>query len=347
MKKLYSSIFPIFAVALLFVGCASSSGSYLAIEGAMLGTTYHLKAQLPLSTRRQIVEQIDMLNAKMISEMSLFDPESQLSRINRGESDELTPWLEDNIRLADSISRLSDGVYDITVAPLVKAWGFGADRRTESPNVDSLLQFVGYEGISIVQGRIVKRDSRTQIDLNSIAKGYTVDRLASILESYGAQNYIIEVGGELRFRGVNPSGEGWRVGIETPVDGNMSDGQLLERRIQIDPNSPLRAMATSGNYRRFYLTEDGEKIVHTIDPKTGRSFSSELLSVSVLAPSCAEADAYATMLMAAGDQKAEELAQKIENCEVYFIYNNARAREEESEYREYISDEIRGMLLED
>ncbi len=291
------------------------------------------------------------MDGKLKREMSLFDPTSQLSRVNRGESSKLTDWMAQNITLADSISRLSGGIYDITVAPLVKAYGFGAEKRQEHPNVDSLLQFVGYDRIYIKRDAdglsLVKSDERMQIDLNSIAKGFAVDRAAEILDQCGAQNYLVEIGGELRVKGVNPAGKMWRVGVESPIDGNMSEGEYLERRIKIDPYSPLQAMATSGNYRRFYRNDEGEKIVHTIDPSTGKSIPSQLLSATVIAPTCAEADAYATMFMAAGDKRAEELASKIENCEVYFIYNNRRSKEGESEYHEYYSEGMRKMLMAD
>ncbi len=335
-----TTLYIILVVAL--ASCGVTSVEYTQIEGSMLGTSYHVKAHIPNLNRSRLLIQIKELDQRMKSEMSLFDPESQLSKINRGESDELTLWLEQNILLADSISRLSGGVYDITVAPLVKAWGFAREsEQVQHPNVDSLMEFVGYEGISIESGRIVKRDARMQIDLNSIAKGFAVDRMAEILEQNGSQNYIVDIGGEVRLKGVNPSKEAWRIGIETPIDGNMSDGELLQRRIAIDIDSPLRAVATSGNYRRFYISEEGEKIVHTIDPTTGRSKTSTLLSATVLAPTCAEADAYATRLMAAGDEMAHEIAEGIESCEVYLIYNDTSG----VGYREYISPEIERMIL--
>ncbi len=332
---------------LIFLGCSSQSQGYIALQGPMLGTTYHIKVQLPRSSESKINRQTAELDERMKREMSIFDKNSLLSKINRGESDRLTPWLKQNILLADSISRLSGGSYDITVAPLVEAWGFGRTERVEHPNIDSLMEFVGYQGLTIEGDRVVKRDPRMKIDLNSIAKGFAVDRLAVILEADGAQNYMFDIGGELRLKGVNASGEPWRVGVESPIDGNMTNGEYLERRVAIDHTKGLKAVATSGNYRRFYLNDEGEKIVHTIDPTTGYSQTSSLLSVTVLAPTCAEADAYATMFMAAGDQRAEELAQKIENCEVYFIYNNARAREGQNsnEYREYISEGVRSRLL--
>lgn len=332
------------------VGCDNGAQpKYLSLQGVMIGTTYHIKAQVSPNSRSSLEAQIEALNSQLIKEMSLFDPNSQLSRVNRNETTQITEWMAENILLADSISRLSDGAYDITVAPLVKAWGFGADRRQEHPNVDSILLFVGYRGLRVDRDfreiNLIKQDERMQIDLNSIAKGFAVDRVADILDTYGSKNYLVEIGGELRMRGVNPSGKFWRVGVESPIDGNMSEGELLERRIQLHPYSPLKAMATSGNYRRFYRNEEGQKIVHTIDPTTGMSKSSSLLSATVVAPTCALADGYATMFMAAGDQRAEELAAKIEDCEVYFIYNSANTKSGDPEYREYFSDGMREMLL--
>lgn len=347
--KSYSMLLLAIVASLFFATSCSVESGYTTVRGEMLGTTFVVKSDLPAKTILDITMRAAQIDAEMKLEMSLFDANSQLSRINADLSDSLTPNLEYNIRLADSVSRLSGGIYDITVAPLVKAWGFAAKSdMVESPNIDSLLEFVGYEGLSIVDGRLRKADRRMQIDLNSIAKGYTVDCLAEAVEQMGAQNYMIDIGGELRLKGVNPNGEAWRIGIETPFDGNMSDGEFLEQRLAIAEDLPLRAVATSGNYRRFHLTEDGRKVVHTINPLTGASAPSSLLSVTVLAPNCALADAYATMLLAAGDEHAEQLAEQIENCEVYFIYNRGAADNDDptdDEYEVYFSSGMRKLLL--
>lgn len=339
-------------LTLTLSACNTASREFMSVAGSMIGTTYHITAELPIGSQIGVERRAEALDKRLKSEMSIFNPDSQLSKINRGESDLTTLWIEQNIKLADSISRLSDGAYDITVAPLVEAWGFGGSFNAmlsgeiPKPNIDSLLEFVGYEGITLKEGKIIKRDPRMQIDLNSIAKGFAVDRLAEILEQMGSQNYIVDIGGELVTKGHNPNGDAWRVGVESPIDGNMTQGEYLEQRLAIEPESPLRAIATSGNYRRFYLDEDGQKIVHTIDPMTGHPKSSTLLSVTVLAKTCAEADGYATMLLATGDKKAEKLAAEIENCEVYFIYNNARAKDEnENEYHDYYSEGMRSRLM--
>lgn len=344
-----AKIIPILILMIVtMTSCNDANPLYMSVQGNMIGTTYHITAELPRGSEQRVQKLAEELDKKLKREMSIFDHDSQLSKINRGESDEVTPWIEQNVRLADSISRLSDGIYDITVAPLVEAWGFGGSYNAmlsgeaPKPNIDSLLQFVGYEGLTIKDGKVIKRDPRMQIDLNSIAKGFAVDRLAEIIESLGSQNYIVDIGGELTIKGHNPHGDPWRVGIETPFDGNMSNGEYLEQRLAIEEGSKLRAIATSGNYRRFYESESGEKIVHTINPLTGHAESSTLLSVTVLAPTCAEADGYATMLLASGDKRAEALADEIENCEVYLIYNSA---DEESEYRDYYSKGMRSRLM--
>ncbi len=332
-----------FAILALSAACTSPKSDFVAIRGVMLGTTLSIKAKIPQRNAELLQRQTIELDEKMKRELSIFDKNSILSQINDNRRDEATPWIIRNITLADSISRLSDGVYDVTVAPLVRAYGFGAERYNPdaTPNIDSILQFVGYRGLTIEGDRVIKSDPRMQIDLNSIAKGFAVDRLADIVESLGGEDYIVDIGGEIRLRGLNPAGEPWRIGVESPFDGNMSDGEYIESRIAIPPTSPFKAMATSGNYRRYQSDAHGNKIVHTIDPKTGLPKSSSLLSVTVIAPTCALADGYATMLLAAGDTKAEELAAQIDNCEVYLIYHNDGA----TPYRVYASPMMQEYMM--
>ena len=189
-----------------------------------------------------------------------------------------------------------------------------AGRPNGIPNVDSILAFVGREKVRVEEGRLVKADPRVQLDFNSIAKGYTVDLLARLVESFGARNYIVDIGGEVRCKGVNRQGGPWRIGIETPFDGNMSDGEYVQKRIRLTDGG----LATSGNYRRFYLDADGNKVAHTIDPRTGRSAVSRLLSVTVAAPTCAEADALGTMFLAMGADDALEAVRTMPGREGLF-----------------------------
>ncbi len=310
----------------------------------MLGTTLRIVADIDAAPSELYAEAM-RLDAEFKAEMSLFDPSSQLSRINRGESDSLTAGIVYNLHLSDSVSRISGGAYDVTVAPLVKALGFGSkEERVTAPNIDSILEFVGFEKISVSLSAsgatLVREDPRTQIDLNSIAKGYVVDRVAELVASMGAENYMVDIGGEIVCRGSNPQGNPWRIGIESPFDGNMSDGEFLQKRIGIAASSPFRAMATSGNYRRFYLDSEGNKIAHTIDPTTGGSKVSSLLSATVVAPTCALADAYGTMFMALGSERAVEVASQIEDAEVYFIFDDLAGG-----YEEYFSEGMLKMVL--
>jgi thiamine biosynthesis lipoprotein len=208
-------------------------------------------------------------------------------------------------------------VYDVTVKPLVAAYGFAGKNPDFQVNVDSLLEFVGFDKIAVRDGRLIKQDQRVQLDFNSIAKGYVVDLAAEYLEQLGVENYMVDIGGEVRCRGVNPKGAAWRVGVETPFEGNDVPGAYIQQVVSLGNC----AMATSGNYRRYYVDNDGRKVAHTIDPRTGKSAISELLSATVIAPTCAEADAYGTMFMALGKERAIEVASELEDrgVMVYFI----------------------------
>ena len=304
--------------ALCIVGCTTPQSEYITVEGNMLGTFVAVKCNTSLAAT-EIESHIAAIDSEMKASMSIFDESSLLSRINRNECDNLDKHLTYNIELAERFYTLSDGAYDITVKPLTDVWGFGRDNSESTPNIDSLLQFVGYDLISIEDGRLVKADSRIELDLNSIAKGYTVDVVGEKLEALGIVDYVVNIGGEIRCRGRNAEGKLWSIGIETPYDGNMAMDSI-EKIIEIEDG----ALATSGNYRRFYINDLGEKITHTIDPRTGYSVSSTLLSATVVAPTCAEADAAATMFMALGSEGgAVEKAQECEErfgWKYYFIF---------------------------
>ena len=327
------------AVVLLATGCRPSAPAYTTVDGTMLGTTLHVVADVQGTPVQELRRRILALDAEAKASMSIFDEGSLLSRLNRNETDSVDRHIACCLALADSIGALSDGRYDVTVKPLTEAWGFAGRERTEAPNLDSILCFVGRTKVRIERGRLVKEDPRVQLDFNSIAKGYTVDLLAALVEELGAANYIVDIGGELRCRGVNPRGEPWRIGIETPFDGNMTNGEFLQRRLRMREG----ALATSGNYRRFYLDAAGNKVAHTIDPRTGRSVLSRLLSVTVAAPTCAEADALGTMFLAMGADDALEAARRMPDAALYFILAGEDAEED---FVEYVSPRMQ-QLIED
>ena len=332
VKKPNSQFFAI-CMALLLTACATKP-SYKVVDGVMLGTRLHIIADSPCDT---LYRGAMALDAEAKRSMSIFEENSLLNRLNRNQTDSLDHHITRNILLADSIHRLSGGAYDITVKPLVEAWGFAGREAQQQPNIDSILQFVGMEKIRIEAGRLKKTDPRVAIDLNSIAKGYTVDLLAEYVEQTGAENYIVDIGGEVRCKGHNRQGNPWRIGVESPFDGNMTDGEYIERRIALTSG----AMATSGNYRRYYLNEKGEKIAHTIDPRTGYSNPSRLLSATVVAPTCAEADALCTMLLAMGDKAALAFAEAHPTMAVYLIF----APREGEQFEEYSSPAMEQLIL--
>ena len=312
--------------ALLLVGCATSP-QYRTVDGVMLSTTYHIVAETTLSTK-QISEKMESINREAIASMSIFDSESLLSRINNNQTDSLDGHILRNIEIATKIHAIAPR-YDITVKPLVEAYGFAAKNREAKPNIDSLMQFVGFEKFLVEGSRIVKNDPRLQLDLNSIAKGYVVDLIAEWLDAQDCSNYIVEVGGEIRSKGINAKGSAWRVGVDTPFDNNFSPGEYQQKVVQI---SGL-ALATSGNYRRFYYNAEGERISHTLNPQTGHSHTTSLLSATVIAPHCAVADALATAFMASDESTAIELAEQLrDSVQVYFVLAPAKGEEV---YREF------------
>ena len=316
----------IISLLLLCVGCTTAS-HYRTVDGAMLGTTYHIVAETTLSGER-IFDEMQQINSKAIASMSIFDPTSLLNRINRNETDAVDIHIARNIEIAAKINALTPR-YDITVKPLVDAYGFAAKNREAKPNIDSLIEFVGFSKFSLHDNRIVKSDSRLQIDLNSIAKGYVVDLVAKWLDEQECENYIVEIGGEIRAKGVNARGIAWRVGVDTPFDNNQTPGQYQQRVVQISG----AALATSGNYRRFYYNEQGERISHTLNPQTGHSQSTSILSATVIAPRCATADALATAFMASDEKDAIALAQSLrDSISVYFVLAPEKGKEE---YREF------------
>lgn len=323
------------ALAALCPSCRREP-DYRIVEGAMLGTTLRVTACVGEPSAGELYRRIMGVDSAMKRSMSIFDEGSLLSRLNRNETDSVDEHIVRNWTLAREIGALSGGRYDVTVKPLVDAWGFAGRERTAAPNLDSLLEFVGSDKVSVRDGRLVKSDPRVQLDFNSVAKGYTVDRVALLLEEYGAENYLVDIGGEVRCRGVNPHGDPWRIGIERPVDG-VAYGQTSEVRVALSGGS----LATSGNYRRFFIDAAGNNVAHTIDPRTGRSVVSRLLSATVVADDCARADALATMFMALGAEEALRWVAVHPEAKVLFILADGGEG-----FETYVSPAMRNLILE-
>ncbi len=315
--KHFIVVFGIFS--LLFLSCDNSLRKTQKIKfaGEAQGTYYaitYFDAQ-----NRNLQLQVDSLLNAFDQSVSTWVPNSIISRINNNESTaEVDPWFKANFDLSKEVFIKTNGAFDPTVGPLVNAWGFGfTDRmKVDSAVVDSLLQLVGFDRVRITGNMIVKDDKRIQFDFNAVAQGYSVDLVGELLESYGIDNYLIDIGGEVLGHGVKSDGSLWKVGIEKPKD-NASYGEGLKAIVKLKN----RALTTSGSYRKFY-EENGVRYSHTIDPKSGFPVQHSLLSVSVLADDCGVADAWATAFMVVGVDRAKDLLKKNRFLEAYLIYSD-------------------------
>ena len=326
-------------LALLLNGCsAGNGGAWLKISGYTQGTTYNITYQDPDSTDYQ--EELEKLLREFDQSLSTYEPSSLVSRMNQGIPDVIADdYFRNCFRAAEEVYLASDGAFDITVAPLVNAWGFGFTERSrvDSALIDSLLQFVGMDKVSLQENKLVKETEGIMLDMNAIAQGYAVDVLAGFFEEKDIENYLVEIGGEVRTSGKNRFGLDWRIGIDKPIDGLQLPGVQMQAIVQISG----RSLATSGNYRRFY-EEDGIKYSHTIDPSTGYPVQHGLLSATVVASDCMRADAYATAFMVMGYEKARSFLEKHTYLEAYLIYND-----EKGDYRVWYTAGMKKMLSEE
>ena len=283
-------------------------------EGAVFGTFYHLTYQ----SREDLQPAIEAELRRVDSSLSMFNPKSVISRVNQGKDIIVDSLFRRVYMLSRQVSEATDGAFDITVAPLVNAWGFGFKNGAlpDSATIDSLRQFVGYQQIRLTDdGHILKDDPRVILDCSAVAKGFGVDVVADYLRRCGIENFMVEIGGEVVVSGTNPKGEAWRVGVNKPVDDPDSSSNELETVLSLTDC----AMATSGNYRNYYTTEDGRRIAHTINPATGYPAQQSILSATVIAPSCAMADAFATSFMVMGLERAQQVLSRHPELQVYFI----------------------------
>lgn len=295
-------------------------------QGPIFGTMYHIKYEAAEPLDDEILAELKRVDASL----SVFNPQSTLSKINRGESDRADAMLYEVLLKAADVTAKTHGAFDVTVMPLVNAWGFGfkkGDFPTDAM-IDSLRQFVGNSKFELNKDSlIVRADPRVMIDCGAIAKGYGVDRIARMLREHGVRNYMVEIGGEVVTKGRNPKGHPWQIGISRPVLQKEKQTEELQTVLSLE-NS---ALATSGNYRNYY-EKDGKKYAHTIDPRTGHPVQHSLLSATVIARDCATADAYATAFMVMGLDSARHIVQTEKGLKAYFIYadENGVLKSEES-----------------
>ena len=281
-------------------------------EGMVFGTIYKITYQ----HNDDLQNEIKAAMMEVDNSLSPYNPNSIITRINHNEDTVLNEHFLHVFNLAQQISTETEGAFDITVAPLVNAWGFGFKHSIDiDPNViDSLRQFVGYQKIKLEDGKIVKEDARTMLDCSAIAKGYGVDRVARLLDQKGVQHYMVDIGGEVVLKGKNPRMKTWRIGINKPVEDSLSVNQELQTILEVSDVG----MATSGNYRKFYY-KDGKRYAHTIDPRVGTPVQHNILSATVIAKDCTTADAYATAFMVMGLEEAKAFCEAHPELHAYFI----------------------------
>lgn len=306
-----------FFVFVFLIGCDSSLERQQ-FSGNALGTTYSILTYTSESI--ELDQELSGLFDRMNQSMSTYHPNSDISRINRGDSlvqvDSLFRFV---FNLSNEVYVNSSGYFDPTVGVLVNAWGFGPSEQVslEPQMLDSLKQYVGFDNVRLDNnGRVIKANPNIQFDFNAIAKGYALDLIAEVLNQKGVENYLIELGGEIVAKGINVDRDGsWVVGIDDPLAEEGT--RELTRIITLSD----AAMATSGNYRKFRIDPiSGKKYAHTINPITGRAEPSNVLSASVIASDCATADAYATALMAMPMDISLPMIDKLSELSVYLIY---------------------------
>ena len=306
-------------VGTIFIVRQQQSMPYQHNQGVIFGTTYNIIYQYDQDLQTDIVAQLQRVD----NSPSPFNPRSIISRVNRNEPVKVNDLFTDVFSLAQRVSSDTQGAFDITVAPLVNAWGFGF-RPGTSPTrhaIDSLRAIVGYDKVALRGSHVEKTDPRIMLDCSAIAKGYGCDVVARYLRQTGIKNFMIEIGGEIVTSGINEKRTPWRIGVTKPTDDSLNVNQDIQTIVNVTD----KAMATSGNYRNFYY-KNGRKYAHTIDPHTGYPVQHSILSATVLANSCAMADAYATSFMVMGLTRAQQVLARHPELMAYFISTDARGR---------------------
>ena len=324
----------ILLLALFVFAACQQPKQYVSKEGFIYGTVYHVTYES--EGGKDLQPEIEAVMNDLNQSMSTFDSTSTISKVNRNEPTTLDPYFLKVFKRAQEISTITDGAFDMTVAPMVNVWGFGFKNKEQvTPElIDSLLALTGYQKVHIENGQLVKEHPNTMLDASAIAKGFACDLVADFLQQKGCKNFMIEIGGEVVAHGQNAKGNAWSIGISNPNDHEFFTQQKLKAIVSLTD----RALATSGNYRNFYV-EDGVKYAHTIDPKTGYPVQHSLLSTTVLAKNCMTADAFATSFMVSGLEKSIEIANQVDEIDVYFIYSD-----ENGDYQTYVSPRFKKLL---
>ena len=304
--------------AFVFYSPFKKQKEYIHNEGKAQGTYYSATYLQP--DGKDLQPEIEKLFNEFDLSLSTYNPNSIISKINKNNDSVVTDvYFETMFEAAQKVSEHTNGAFDITVAPLVNAWGFGFGNheRNKAPDVEKLLPLIGYQKVKLVNHRLVKENPDVMIDASAIAQGYSADLIAQLFDKNNCENYMIDIGGEIVCKGLNPKGELWHIGIDKPVD----DPENANGELQTIVHLSNVGLTTSGNYRQFYF-KDGKKLAHTIHPKTGMPVEHNLLSATVVASNCTLADAYATAFMVLGVDSAMKICKTMPEMDCYLIYTD-------------------------
>ena len=308
------AILPLLLVTLLLLGC-SPSAEFRTMECYELHTPYRVKYE----ATQDYDNEIKGVMRDYYHAINPFDSTSIIARVNRNEDVVVDSIFTMVFCKAMEIARATNGALDVTCAPYINLWGFGFKNDSSTITqacIDSIGQYVGYQKVTLNNGRVLKQDARMLLNFSALGDGCACDLIGQLLEQKGVENYMVEVGGEVRTRGHNPKGKAWHIGIVTPEEDLTGSNHNLQAVVSLNGSYGL---ATSGNYRNFY-ERDGRKYGHTINPKTGYPAQQDVLSATVIAPTSIEADAYATALMVMGRKAARNLAENDSTLAFYLIY---------------------------
>lgn len=311
------AVLAVLVAGIMFIVRNQTPTPYIHNSGMVFGTVYNITYQCDSDLHAGIREQLQRVDASL----STFNEHSTISAINRNEPVGPDEMFAQVFRMAQDVARETGGAFDITVAPLVNAWGFGFKDGSfpTAGTIDSLRRFIGYEKVKLEGGRVVKADPRLMLDCSAIAKGYGSDVVAGYLRSRGIKNFMVEIGGEIVTSGISERRVPWKIGVTKPTDDSLSTNEEIQTVINVTD----KAMATSGNYRNFYY-KNGRKYAHTIDPHTGYPVQHNILSSTVLADDCATADAYATAFMVLGLDGAKKILKNHPELMAYFIWADSK-----------------------
>jgi thiamine biosynthesis lipoprotein len=305
----------------MLISCGEKSLEKTTVRGQAFGTTFLIQAYT--NQNLDLGKGIDSILNLVNKSVSTYVPDSDISKINRGDTSVIVDQIFiDNFNLSLEVYQRTEGYFDPTIGVLRNAYGFGDTKPLkviDNKALDSMLNYVGFHKVKLTEdSKILKQYPEIYFDFNAVAKGYGIDLIGDYLASNKIQNFLIELGGELLAKGVNlKKNKAWVVGIENTFS-TINDRSYSKSIILKD-----MGMATSGNYRKFRVDSISKKrYVHTLNPLTGSAEKSDITSATVLASTCAEADAYATSFMALGFKKSVELINKLDDIEVYLTYSN-------------------------